>query len=188
VAVKANELSACTSEPQSEQAIHERWELVIGDVQQPNALVGTVGGVQRTGTCVRRQGFACRPVMPSAVPQGGVERYNRHPTGKDFGFAADPANPDRQSRLDAERGAPEHAERHLGFCSLSCTPLFDSRIDSYCQYGVVPMDGHLMPAASRTGVGIVHLPARSSTSLPPSSRAGLKPVSPAHLGRGGSLE
>jgi hypothetical protein len=102
VAVKVNELSACTSELQSEQAIHKRRELVIGDVQQPDALVRTVGGVQRTGTCVRRQRLARCAVMPGAMPQGGVERNNRHPTRKDLGLAVDPANPDRQAPLDTE--------------------------------------------------------------------------------------
>jgi hypothetical protein len=68
VAVKVNELSACISELQSEQAIHKRRKLVIRNVQQPDALVRTVGGVQRPGTRIRRERFACRPVVSRAMP------------------------------------------------------------------------------------------------------------------------
>jgi hypothetical protein len=102
VVVQMNELSTSISELQSEQAVYKRQELVIGDVQQADALVRAVGGVQRTGTCVRRQGFTCRTVMPGAIFQRSIGGNDGHPTSDDLGLAVHPANCNGQTRADSK--------------------------------------------------------------------------------------
>ena len=53
--IKSHELSSGISKRQSEQTIDKVRELVVRDVEQSNALVRAICGIERSGTRVRCQ-------------------------------------------------------------------------------------------------------------------------------------